>query len=186
MKKLKTYSDFLNESVETQLTEAQIDYLNNVCHKGNWKVNSEGKVDVNGNVSMDRTKWEEIPVKFGKITGSFWCQHCNHLKSLEGSPEEVGEHYNCMYCKKLKSFKGSPRKIGGAFEARYCSLVKSLVGAPTEVKKEFLVTGCPIPAAEKEISEDKKLRELWLNSGMSIEEFTQKHRGEIKGKKFNF
>ena len=186
MRNLKTYSDFLNERVEMHLSAEQEKFLNEVCGKDKWKVNDEGKVDVNGNVSMDRTKWEEIPVKFGKVTGSFWCQHCYHLKSLEGAPEEVGEHFNCMYCSNLKSFEGAPKKIGGAFEARYCNNVKTLMGAPPEVGGKFLIEGCVyVPFYERELAKDDRLRSLWLKSGLPYPDFMKgDHRGEIRGKKF--
>ena len=76
-----------------QLTEEQIEFLDNVCPK-KWKLNSEGKVDVEGNVDILNLDITEIPVKFGKVTGYFWCPD-NKLTTLEGCPDVIGWTFMC-------------------------------------------------------------------------------------------
>ena len=55
-----------------------------------------------------------IPVKFGKVSGRFWCSN-NKLTSLEGCPVEVGGWFDCSK-NKLISLKGAPKEVGGWFD----------------------------------------------------------------------
>jgi hypothetical protein len=50
---------------------------------------SDGTVDVNGDVNMSEMNLTKIPVKFGKVTSDFYCEN-NQLISLEGAPQSVG------------------------------------------------------------------------------------------------
>jgi hypothetical protein len=71
--------------IEIMSTE---DILNKVVD-GTYTTQSDGTVDVNGDVNMYNMKLTEIPVKFGKVTGNFHCDN-NQLISLEGAPQSVG------------------------------------------------------------------------------------------------
>jgi len=83
-----------------KLTDEQIEFLDKVCfgrhHK--WKLNSDGEVDVDGDVIITSLSWRyireinEIPVKFGTVKGYFNCSG-NNLTTLKNCPTSVGEFY---------------------------------------------------------------------------------------------
>jgi hypothetical protein len=130
------YTYFENEEwygdvpIEIMSTE---DILNKVV-EGTYTIQSDGTVDVNGDVNMYNMKLTEIPVKFGKVTGYFDCSR-NQLTSLYGAPQSVGRDFFCVD-NKLTSLKGAPRSVGGDF---YCSRnqLTSLKGAPQSVRGDF-------------------------------------------------
>ncbi len=79
-----------------KLTDDQMDFLDCVCGEraGNWTLNSDGKVDVIGNVDMGEMLETEIPVKFGRVYGTFDCSF-NKLTSLKNCPDFVGGNFEC-------------------------------------------------------------------------------------------
>jgi len=89
------------------------------CKKylGNYTINSDDTVDVNGNVFLYRElgNMEKLPVKFGKVSGFFTCSE-NKLTTLEGCPNYVGGDFNCLD-NKLISLEGCPSYIGGDFHS---------------------------------------------------------------------
>lgn len=92
------------------------------------KVNADGIVDVDGDVSVinaDLLDGQEpkgdLKVKFGKVTGSFSLANFG-LSTLKGAPFWVGKNVNFSRNKLLKSFKGGPKKIGGWLGMSDCSL----------------------------------------------------------------
>ena len=46
----------------------------------NYTINEDGIVDVDGDVFLDHRGLSKLPVKFGKVTGSFYCSRNNFLK----------------------------------------------------------------------------------------------------------
>jgi hypothetical protein len=70
--------------IEIMSTE---DILNKVVD-GTYTIQSDGTVDVNGDVNMYNMKLTEIPVKFGKLTGNFHCDN-NQLTNLDGAPKSI-------------------------------------------------------------------------------------------------
>jgi hypothetical protein len=105
--KLFKYGNFIKESKED---------INSICKNygiENYTINEDGSVDVDGNVNLSYSKLTEIPLKFGKVSGSFYCNK-NKLTSLEGSPREVGGHFCCSN-NELTSLEGSPNKVGSFF-----------------------------------------------------------------------
>jgi len=100
----------------------------------NYKINSDGTVDVSGNVDIVDKDLETIPVQFGEVSKNFYCLH-NNLTSLEGSPKKVGGIFSCSG-NNLTSLKGAPEYVGKDF---YCSNNKltSLKGAPKHVGGDF-------------------------------------------------
>jgi hypothetical protein len=95
-----------------QLTQEQIEFLDKAV-KGTWILNSEGKVDVDGNVIMIDMNLVKIPVKFGRVSESFDCSR-NKLTSLEGCPDWVGWTFDCSD-NNLTSLEFAPSKVGGSF-----------------------------------------------------------------------
>jgi hypothetical protein len=109
------------------------DFLNKVC-VGEWKLNSNGEVDVKLSVNMNDMNLTEIPVKFGKVTGYFDCGG-NKLTSLEFAPTSVVGSFYCRH-NELTSLEFAPTSVGGYF---YCSSnqLTSLEFAPTTVRGGF-------------------------------------------------
>jgi hypothetical protein len=124
MKYLKRF----NESIED---------IDSICRKygiTNYTVHPDGTVDVDGDVDLYEKKLTRLPIKFGKVSGSFWCSS-NELTTLEGCPSSVGGHFYCDN-NQLTTLKGGPKEVGGSF---FCSRNKltTLEGCPTSVGDGF-------------------------------------------------
>jgi hypothetical protein len=57
---------------------------------------------------------EKLPVKFGRVSGEFWCDR-NKLTTLEGCPFYVGGDFWCGNNNKLTSLEHSPKYVGNYF-----------------------------------------------------------------------
>ena len=77
--------------------------IDSICKKfsiENYTINPDGSIDVDGNLYLDLDvypsgkKLDRFPLKFRKVNGNVDCSN-NNLTSLEGCPQEVGEHFNC-------------------------------------------------------------------------------------------
>lgn len=71
------------------LTKKQIKFLDKVCGKMAWTLNSNGEIDVDGDVYMENMNLTEIPVKFGIVCGNFICTN-NKLTTLKNYPHTMG------------------------------------------------------------------------------------------------
>jgi len=98
--------------------------------KGEYTINEDGEIDVDGSVFITRSGITEIPVKFGKVTGDFWCER-NNLTTLKNAPNWVGRDFDASE-NMLTDLEGSPEFVGRGF---YCSYnpLESLKGAPKKV-----------------------------------------------------
>lgn len=174
-----------------EFSQSNIPDIEFLCRKysiNNYTINSDGSIDVQGNVNLHNKNLTEIPLKFRNVTGYFWCSE-NHLTSLDGCPDKVGGLFRCD-SNQLTSLEGSPKELGGGF---YCSsnfltdlkginvdvidgpficssnLLKSLEGCPKEIRDIFacrynLLTdlkGSPkIVTGKFDCSENEKLTTL--------------------------
>lgn len=79
-------------------------------HIGPYKLNIDGSLNVEGNVKFPENMdfVSELPLSFRKVTGDFDCSKMN-LRSLRGSPEEIGGTFNCSF-NQLYSLEYIPRK----------------------------------------------------------------------------
>ena len=93
-----------------------------------------GVYNVKGSVRLDK-QVEKLPVKFGKVTGDFYC-HLNDLISLKGCPTHIGGSLYCHY-NDLISLKGCPKYVGGNFYCHSNNSLTSLKGAPKQVTGNF-------------------------------------------------
>jgi hypothetical protein len=121
MKHLKTF----NESVESD--------IDTLCEKfgiKNYTVNSNGSIDVKGDVNLANKNLAKLPITFSMVGGSFYCQG-NKLESLVGSPKEVVKDFDCSK-NKLKNLKGSPSHVRD-FDCSYNKL-ETLVGSPSHAR----------------------------------------------------
>jgi hypothetical protein len=102
---------------------------------GTWSVNSEGLVDIEGSFWCGEQGLRDfLGIRFGKVSGNFWCDG-NQLRTLEGSPREVGSDFWC-YDNQLRTLKGSPRKVRGDFYC-YRNPLISLEGTPEVIEGQF-------------------------------------------------
>jgi hypothetical protein len=102
---------------------------------GTPTINPDGTVDITGDCSLKSDKKvNQLPVKFGKVSGNFDCSH-NQLTSLVGAPQSVGGYFDCGY-NKLTSLIGAPQSVGGYFSCHRNQLT-SLVGSPQSVGGYF-------------------------------------------------
>ena len=164
MERVKLFEEF-DKKEKVVLTKEQLAFLKKVVHKGTWKINDNGKIDVIGSVFIHDKHLEEFPVSFGKVSVYFSCDDCTDLISLKGSPEEA-QFFSCNNCGSLNSLRYAPYKV---------------------VSQDFEFYDSPgIPREEEEIAKNKDLREAWLKSGLSIEDFKKEKRGLIASKNFGF
>ncbi len=92
--------------------------IHDICKKysiENYSINSDGSIDVNGNVNLYDMNLTELPLKFNRVSGYFDCSY-NKLTDLENFPNEIKSWFNCSY-NKLTSLKGVPEKVYDMF---YC------------------------------------------------------------------
>lgn len=119
-----------------------------------------------------------------RLGGYFDCKNNEKLKSLVGGPVKVPSDYDCNGCKSLVSLEGAPDSLDGAFMSKNCTGLKSLKGIPT-LAEEYYMEGCTgLPLVQQKLLESSDAIIAWLDSKMSIEEYTEKFRGKIAGRKF--
>ena len=103
----------------------------------NYTINSQGEIDVKGDVDLRSKDFEELPYKFGKVYGCFDLSSNKNLTSLKNCPDYVGESFSCSRCSKLDSLEGCPKKVKTHF---YCYDCKKNF-TEKEVKTLCKVTG---------------------------------------------
>ena len=110
-----------------------------ICEKygiTNYTINSDGSIDVDGNVYLSFNDLTELPLSFNKVTGWFDCSR-NKLTSLKGCPRWVGGYFGCGY-NDLTSLEFSPDYIGGSFWCQYNNLTDNQ--CDTEIGGGFYTT----------------------------------------------
>ena len=75
-----------------------------------YTINTDGSIDVDGNVYISNLDLSKLPLKFNIVHGSFDCSY-NNLTTLDGSPKVVGGFFSVSY-NKLTSLEGSPKEVG--------------------------------------------------------------------------
>ena len=78
--------------------------------------------------------------QWGTIDGTFCCDMCTNLESLEGAPKKV-MHFSCCSCHRLTSLEGGPEEVKFDFVCNNCKNLKSLKGGPEKVRF-FRCTNC--------------------------------------------
>jgi hypothetical protein len=131
--------------------------IDSICKKygiTNYTINSDDTVDVDGDVDLPSIRLSKLPIKFGKVSGAFYCHdnklttlegspshvggfYCsnNYLTTLEGCPSEVSANFSCRQ-NQLTTLKGCPSHVGGDFDCRYNRLI-TLEGGPNHVNGNF-------------------------------------------------
>ena len=137
MKYLKLFEGYQTESEVAE-----------ICRKyniENWTLNSDGLVDVNGDVHLAFKRLNKIPLKFGTVTGDFDFD-CNRLTSLEGASHTVDNFFifdnEKIYTDKLTSFEFAPKYVGAGFSCRGHN-IRSFEGL-VNIGGYFICDGSPL------------------------------------------
>ena len=80
--------------------------IHKICDKlkiDNYTINPDGSIDVEGEVVI-LIFINELPIKFNKVNGDFYCSY-NNLSDLKNFPNEVGGK-TFLYGNPLKSLDG--------------------------------------------------------------------------------
>ena len=120
MKNLNNYITEAWSGVKKQSLKADIKTWCEEMGIQKYTINSKGEIDVNWNVDLRYSDFEELPYKFAKVTGYFSVMMCLNLKTLKNCPDEVGGYFSCYYCSKLFSLEGCPKKVGKFFNCGNC------------------------------------------------------------------
>ena len=92
------------------MTNQEIKDICNFYGISGYTINSDGSIDVDGNVKLTYEGFGRIPIKFNKVNGYFECSY-NKLTDLENFPNEIsGSVY--LTGNNLKNLKGFG-KVGG-------------------------------------------------------------------------
>ncbi|MDO5943331.1 leucine-rich repeat domain-containing protein [Burkholderia cepacia] len=89
--------------------------------KEDYTINRDDmSVDVSTDVSIKGFGLAEIPIKFGRVFGSFDCSE-NGLKSLKNCPEKIDGAFDCSN-NQIKSLEFGPKEVGSRHARSYdCS-----------------------------------------------------------------
>ena len=77
----------------------------------NYIINSKGEIDVDGDVDLSYIDFEELPYKFGIVSGFFDVSYNKNLKSLKNCPSKVRKWFSCSNCPQLDSLEGCPKEV---------------------------------------------------------------------------
>ena len=102
----------------------------------NYTINDDESIDVDGNVNLSFYELTELPLRFNKVTGDFYCSH-NKLTTLKGSPRWIGGFFNIIY-NLITSLEFSPDYVGGYFSCRCNKLTNNY--CITEIKGTFITS----------------------------------------------
>ena len=119
------------------ISKEEKDRIDAICKEydiSKYIINSDGSVDVNGDVELSHQKLQNLPLKFGKISGNFFCSN-NELTSLVGCPHTVGGVFYC-YDNQLSTLVGTPASVGDVYNcaanpliSTYCGDIEIALGA---------------------------------------------------------
>ena len=105
-----------------------------------YTINDDNSIDVIGDVRLDSLELTEIPLKFNRVSGHFYC-HNNKLTSLKGCPEWVGGNFYCER-NKLTSLEGGPKIVEMSYDCLDNRDLTTLKGCPEKVGSEFHAGSC--------------------------------------------
>ena len=109
--------------------------IHDICKRyniKNYKINSDGSIDVNGDVEINY-EFTELPLAFNKVTGDFDCSF-NKLTTLKGGPRWVGGFFYCDN-NQLTSLEFSPDYVGNWFSCESNQLTNNY--CDTEIGGDF-------------------------------------------------
>jgi hypothetical protein len=110
--------------------------IHDICKRygiTNYTINSDGSIDVNGDVWLYDKELTELPLTFNRVSGYFDCVR-NRLTTLKGCPRWVGRYFDCGN-NQLTSLEFSPDYVGGYFSCSSNQLTNNL--CDTEIGGDF-------------------------------------------------
>lgn len=128
--------------------EVQIIARKHNINLGKFDIKDNGLIDVHGDVDIKYSSLDYIPLRFGKVNGSFNCGGLA-LQSLKGSPTHVRYNFNCDN-NELTTLKHGPQYVGGTYDCSRNKL-EDLHGCAPEIGRELIckmnrlksLQGCP-------------------------------------------
>ena len=102
----------------------------------NYIINSDGSIDVNGDVDLSGFGLTQLPLRFNRVTGYFNCNY-NKLTTLEGCPKWIGGWFSC-HDNQLTSLEFSPDYIGSSFDCQCNNLTNNY--CDSEIGGKFYTT----------------------------------------------
>ena len=108
------------KGVKNQSIKADIEAWCDEMDINNYIINSQGEIDVDGNVDLSGKNFEELPYKFGRVNRYFDICNNKNLTSLKNCPNYVGGYFACNSCTRLDSLEGCPKEVNGNFYCRRC------------------------------------------------------------------
>ena len=143
MKQLNKYIEEAWSGVKQHTNNANIEAWCDEMGIENYTINSQGEIDVDGDVDLVDKDFKELPHKFGIVNGFFNIRGCNNLTSLKNCPNQVnGDKFSCKDCNNLKTMIGCPSYIKGSLLCNWCKKLISLEGCPKEVGRNFYCNSC--------------------------------------------
>ena len=132
--------------VKQQSIKADIEAWCEEMNMRNYTINSQGEIDVRGNVMLQNNLFSELPYKFGKVMGIFVLDNCENLISLKNCPHSAFG-FSCSRCSQLDSLEGCPKEVGGDFWCDDCKrkFTKEEVKSLCKVKGVITYTLRPLP-----------------------------------------
>ena len=141
------------------------DDIDKICQRyriENYVINKDGIVDVFNDVSFAGSGLGQIPLNFGKVSGFFTVKENYALRSLYGSPNEVGDWFDCSFCT-LKSLIGGPKSVGDNY---YCNNndLKDVRGFPENFHGLVFGSGNIVNGILSLVGTEKRTKFIkWLN-----------------------
>ena len=119
---MKSLESIYNSILVENQNPYNIDFdLLKECIDGDYTINDDGSIDVDGDVDLSCKKLTKIPFKFRNVSVYFTCSN-NQLTSLEGAPNTVGGSFSC-HNNQLTSLECAPNTVDGNF---YCHNILNL------------------------------------------------------------
>ena len=139
---MKNLNNYINEAwsgVKKQANNTNIEAWCDEIGIKKYTINSQGEIDVDGDVILGRGDFKELPYKFGTVLGWFSLEGCENLTSLKNCPNYIEGSFDVDGCAKLDSLEGCPKEIDSVFYCRNCKqkFTEEEVKSLCKVKKDI-------------------------------------------------
>ena len=120
---MKTLNKYINEAWNGVKQHSLKSDIKTWCEEmgiEKYTINSQGEIDVDGNVNLVGNDFKELPFKFGRVKGFFSTNGCKNLTSLKKCPNIVDQSFVCSHCPQLNYLEGCPKEVGENFWCMHC------------------------------------------------------------------
>jgi hypothetical protein len=147
----------------------------------NYIINRDGTVDINGNVLLGQLEknMTKLPVKFGKVSGYFFCED-NNLITLEGCPDYVGREFNVKKCYNISTLEGCPKYVGKYFSCENNNLTTLKGIEKCEIIGGFYCGNNNIPPENYKYILTAKIGGEIYTGNSQIDDILKKYNNEVK------